>query len=59
MLWELLLDMHTLCVEKKLLLFCLSIQRGKEGGSDQQMTPELLNKVFFSKSYTNKTLKTP
>ena len=40
--WELSLDMHTLCVENKLLLSLLSIEMSlgsKEGGSDQQMTP--------------------
>ena len=37
--WELSLDMHTLRVEKKLLLFLLSIETlgSEEGGSDQQM----------------------
>ena len=46
MLWEVSLDIHTLCVEKKLLLFCLSIERSlgsEEGTCDQQMMPELLN----------------
>jgi hypothetical protein len=27
-----------------------SIARGKEGGGDQQMSPELLNKAFSTKS---------
>ena len=42
MFWELSLDIHTLCVEKKLLLFLSSIEmllESEEGGSDQQMTP--------------------
>ena len=41
MFWELSLDIHTLHVEKKLLLPLLSIETSlgsKEGGSDQQMT---------------------
>ena len=62
MLWELSLDIHTPCVEKKLLLFCLSIERSlgsEEGAGDQQMTPELLNKAFQRKLHTTKTLKTP
>ena len=51
-LWELSLDVHTLRVEKKLLLSLLSIKRSlgsKEGGSDWQMMPELLNKAFSTK----------
>ena len=35
-----MLDMHTLCVEKKPFLFPLSIERSEEGSSDQQMMPE-------------------
>ena len=53
MFWELSLDMHTLRVENKLLLSLLSIERSlgsREGGSDQQMTPELLNEVFSAKT---------
>ena len=53
MLWELSLDMRTLCVEKKLLLFRLSIERSlgsEEGGDDQQMTPELLNEAFSARA---------
>ena len=49
----LLLDMHTLCVEKKLLLFRSSIERSlesEEGSGDQQMTPELSNEVFSAKA---------
>ena len=40
---------HTLCVEKKLLLSLLSMERSlgsKEGGGDWHMMPELLNKRF-------------
>ena len=42
MFWELSLDMHTLRVEKMLLLSLLSIETSlgsEEGGSDLQMTP--------------------
>ena len=49
MLWELSLDMHTLCVEKKPFLSPLSIERSlgsEEGGGDRQMTPKLLNEAF-------------
>ena len=56
-LWELSLDIHTLCVENKLLLSLLSIKRSsesKEGGSDRQMVPELLNKVFSAKATQQK-----
>ena len=45
------LDMHTLCVEKKLSLSLLSIERSlgsEEGGGDRQMMPELLNKAFLA-----------
>ena len=47
-LWELSLDMHTLCVKKKPFLFPLSIERSlgsEEDGGDQQVTAELLNEV--------------
>ena len=53
MLWELSLDIYTLCVEKKLLLFCLSSQRSlgsEEGTSDQQTMPELSNEAFSAKA---------
>ena len=56
-LWELSLDMHTLRVEKKLLLSLLSIERSlgsKEGGGDRQMMPELLNKAFLVKATQQK-----
>ena len=52
-LWELLLDMHPLRIEKKLLLSLSSIERSlgsKEGGGDQQMMPELMNKAFSAKA---------
>ena len=52
-LCELSLDMHTLCVEKKLLLSPLFIKRSlgsKEGSGDQQMMPEPLNKAFSVKA---------
>ena len=45
------LDMHNLHVEKKLLLSLLSIKRSlgsKKDGSDWQMMPEVLNKVFLA-----------
>ena len=48
MLWELLQDMHILYVEKKLLLFHLSIEKSlgsEEGDGDQQMKPE---QIVFS-----------
>ena len=49
-LWELLLDLHTLCVEKKLLLFRLSIERslGSEEGA------RTLKRSVFSESHTIK-----
>ena len=52
-LWELPLDMHPLRIENKLLLSLSSIERSlgsKEGGSDQQMMPELMNKAFSAKA---------
>ena len=56
-LWELLLVMHTLCIEKKLLLLLslLSIKKllgskEEEGSCDLQIMPELLNKVFSTKA---------
>ena len=52
-LWELSLDMHPLRIEKKLLLSLSSIERSlgsKEGGSDRQIMPELLNKAFSVKA---------
>ena len=51
--WELQLDMHALCVEKKLVLSHLSIETSlgsKEGDSDQQMMPQLLNEAFSVKA---------
>ena len=45
--------MHTLRVENKLLQSLLSIETSlgsEEGGSDQQMMPQLLNEAFSAKS---------
>ena len=53
MLWELSLDMHTLCVEKKPFLSPLSIERSlgsEECSGNRQMMPELLNKAFSGKA---------
>ena len=58
-LWELSLDMHTLCVEKKPFLSPLSIERllgSEKGGGDQQMIPELLKEAFSAKPH-NKNLE--
>jgi hypothetical protein len=52
-LLNLSLAIHTLRVEKKpllSLLFIKSSSGSEEGGSDLQMTPELLNGVFSAKS---------
>ncbi len=46
---DLSLAIYTLRVEKKPLLSLLSIE-SEEGGSDEQMTPELLIEVFSAKS---------
>jgi hypothetical protein len=52
-LLDLSLAIHTLQVEKKLLLSLLFIESllpCEEDGGDQQMMPELLNKAFSGKS---------
>ena len=59
MLWELLLDMHTLCVEKKPFLSPLSIKRSlwsEEGSGDHART---LERSIFRENHTTKTLKIP
>ena len=53
MLWELSLDVNTLCVENKQLLSPMSIKSwsgSKEGSGDQQMMPKLLNKALSVKA---------
>jgi hypothetical protein len=52
------LAIYTLRIEKKPLLSLLSIE-SEEGGSDQQMTPELLIKAFSGKSTQPKRRKEP
>jgi hypothetical protein len=50
---DLSLAIHTLRIEKKLLLFLLSIESlsgSEEGGDDQKMMVELLNGEFSAKS---------
>ena len=65
MFWELLLDMHTIRVEKKLLLSLLSMETSlgnEEGGSDQQLAPYFLNEAFQQKSHDKSleiTIKNP
>ena len=52
-LLDLLLAIHTIWVEKKPSLSHLSIESSpgsEEGGSDQQMMPELLNEAFSVKA---------
>ena len=49
MLQELLLNVHTIYIEKKPSLSLLSTQSSsgrKEGRGGQQMTPEFLNSIF-------------
>jgi hypothetical protein len=51
------LTIHTFRVEKKPLLYLLSIEsspRSEEGGCDQKMTPELLNEAFSVKAMWQK-----
>jgi hypothetical protein len=46
------LAIHTGRLEKRLLLSLLSIESSpgsEEGGSDQQMTPEILNEIISAK----------
>ena len=60
MLWELLLTVHALCVERKplLSLLCIdSLSGSEESGSGQRMTPELLNKVIQRKPRNENTIK--
>ena len=50
---DLWVTVHTLQIEKKLLLSHLSIEcspGSEKGGSDQQMMPELLNEAFSVKA---------
>ena len=59
---DLSLDLHTSLLEKETLLSLLSIEslsRSEEGKGGQQMSPELLNKVFSTKATQCISLKTP
>ena len=52
-LWELLLNIQTICLEKIPLLSLLFIENSSgtvEGSDGKQITPQLLNKAFLAKS---------
>jgi hypothetical protein len=49
---------HTLRIEKKLLLLCIESSSGsEEGSSDQQMMPEFLNETTSAESKQYMQLK--